>query len=106
MFDGIHAIEDAEEEWVAGNALLAEEFGRHASGQAAWADDLDSVLEDVDLDEFTDEIEEWVIDALKGIGCDTARSVLELSVEDLVKRTDLEQETIEEIRNILKSEFE
>ncbi len=63
-------------------------------------------IEDVELDEFTDEIEGWVLDELKAIGCDTAKSVLELSVEDLVKRTDLEEETILEVRNVLKSEFE
>lgn len=62
--------------------------------------------EDVDLDEFTDEIEDWIIDELKSIGCDTAKSVLNLSVEDLVKRTDLEEETIKDVINILKSEFE
>ncbi len=63
-------------------------------------------IEDVELDEFTDEIEGWILDELKAIGCDTAKSVLELSVEDLVKRTDLEEETIIEVRNVLKSEFE
>lgn len=62
--------------------------------------------EDVVLDEFTDEIDEWVIEELKNIGCDTAKSVLELSVEELVKRTDLEEETIEDLMNVLKSEFE
>lgn len=62
--------------------------------------------EDVDLDEFTDEIEEWVIDELKKIGCDTAKSVLKLSVEELVDRTDLEEETIQDVISILKSEFE
>lgn len=62
--------------------------------------------DDVALDEFSDEIEAWILDELKAVGCDTARSVLELTVEDLVKRTDLEEETIEEVRNILKSEFE
>lgn len=62
--------------------------------------------EDVDLEEFADEIDHWIIDELKAIGCDTAKSVLELSVEDLVKRTDLEEETIKEIVDILKSEFE
>ena len=62
--------------------------------------------EDVSLDEFTDEIEGWVIDELKAIGCDTARSVLKLSINDLVKRTDLEEETIKEVLNILKTEFE
>ncbi|MBK6729929.1 MAG: transcription termination/antitermination protein NusA [Bacteroidetes bacterium] len=61
---------------------------------------------DVDLDEFTDEIEEWMIDELKSIGCDTAKSVLELSVDDLVRRTDLEEETIREIMRILKDEFD
>lgn len=61
---------------------------------------------DVDLDEFADEIDEWIIDELKAIGCDTAKSVLELSAEELVRRTDLEEETIKEILRILKSEFE
>ncbi len=63
-------------------------------------------IDDVDLDEFSDEIDGWIIDELKAIGCDSAKSVLEIGVEDLVKRTDLEEETIEEIVNILNSEFE
>ena len=62
-------------------------------------------LEDVDLDEFTDEIEEWIIDALKNIGCDSARSVLALSRDELVRRTDLEEETIDDVLNILEAEF-
>jgi N utilization substance protein A len=62
--------------------------------------------EDVDLDEFADEIDGWIIDELKNIGCDTAKSVLELPVDDLVKRTDLEEETIKEVMKILKAEFE
>jgi N utilization substance protein A len=62
--------------------------------------------EDVNLEEFADEIEGWVIDELKAIGCDTAKSVLDLSVEDLVKRTDLEEETIKEVVQILKAEFD
>jgi N utilization substance protein A len=62
--------------------------------------------EDVSLDEFSDEIESWIIDELKAIGCDTAKSVLDLTVEDLTKRTDLEEETIREVINILKAEFE
>lgn len=61
---------------------------------------------DVDLDEFADEIEEWIIDEFKNIGCDTAKSVLALSVDDLVRRTDLEEETIREVMKILKEEFE
>ncbi|MFM7216737.1 MAG: transcription termination factor NusA [Bacteroidota bacterium] len=66
----------------------------------------DEDTEDVDLDEFTDEIEPWIIDELKSIGCDTAKSVLELPIDDLVNRTDLEEETIKEVIRILKSEFE
>jgi N utilization substance protein A len=62
--------------------------------------------EDVSLDEFSDEIEGWILEALKKIGCDTAKSVLDLPVEDLVKRTDLEEETILNVISILKSEFE
>lgn len=62
--------------------------------------------EDVDLDEFGDEIEGWVIDQLKAIGCDTAKSVLEHSAQDLAKRTDLEEETIKEVLQILRAEFE
>lgn len=62
--------------------------------------------DDVELDEFADEIETWVLDALKAIGCDTARSVLNLSADELVRRTDLEQETVEEVRKILAAEFE
>ncbi|MFO8022905.1 MAG: transcription termination factor NusA [Perlabentimonas sp.] len=62
--------------------------------------------EDVNLDEFTDEIDGWIIDVLKGIGCDTAKSVLEIPYNDLVRRTDLEEETVKEIIRILESEFE
>jgi N utilization substance protein A len=62
--------------------------------------------EDVELTEFSDEIEAWVIDAFKAIGCDTAKSVLELSVDELLSRTDLEEETIEDTRRILRAEFE
>ena len=62
--------------------------------------------EDVDIEEFSDEIDSWIIDELKAIGCDTAKSVLALSIDELVKRTDLEEETIKEVMSILKSEFE
>ena len=68
--------------------------------------DIDELEDDVDLEEFSDEIEPWVLDALKGIGCDTAKSVLELDRDELVRRTDLEEETVDEIISILKSEFE
>jgi len=60
---------------------------------------------DIDLDEFTDEIEPWVIDELKRVGCDTARSVLDLTSEELERRTDLEKETIEDVRRVLNEEF-
>ena len=62
--------------------------------------------EDVNLDEFSDEIESWVIDQLKSIGCDTAKNVLSLTRSELIKRTDLEEETIDEVLRILKNEFE
>ena len=62
--------------------------------------------EDIDLEEFSDEIDSWIIDELKGIGCDTAKSVLALPVEDLVRRTELEEETVLEVRRILEAEFE
>lgn len=63
-------------------------------------------IEDVDLDEFSDEIEDWIIDQLKSIGCDSAKSVLELSRNELVRRTDLEEETVDEVLSILSAEFE
>lgn len=68
--------------------------------------DTDMDYEDVDLDEFIDEIDEWIIEELKSIGCDTAKSVLELSAEELENRTDLEIETINHVLSILKAEFE
>ena len=68
--------------------------------------DKESFEDDVAIDEFKDEIEAWVIEALKSIGCDTAKSVLDISAEDLVSRTDLEIETVEELLRILGSEFE
>jgi N utilization substance protein A len=63
-------------------------------------------VEDVDLEEFADELDSWILDELKAIGCDTAKSVLDLGVEELVKRTDLEDETIQEVFKILNAEFE
>ena len=62
--------------------------------------------EDVDLDEFSDEIESWVIDELKKIGLDTAKSVLRLGREDMVRRTDLEEETVDNVLRVLSQEFE
>jgi transcription termination factor NusA len=68
--------------------------------------DSDTEEEDVDLNEFTDEIEDWIIEQLKAIGCDTAKDVLALSAEELAERTDLEDETIANVLKTLKSEFE
>ena len=63
-------------------------------------------IDDVNLSEFSDEIESWVIDEFKKIGLDSAKSVLDHTVDYLLKQTDLEEETIVEVQNILKSEFE
>ncbi len=68
--------------------------------------DTDVDSEDVDLQEFSDEIDQWIIDELKNIGCDTAKSIIEISSEELVNRTDLEEETIKEVIRILTAEFE
>jgi N utilization substance protein A len=62
--------------------------------------------DDIDLEEFADEIDSWILDELKNIGCDTAKSVLLLTDEDIIRRTELEEETVKEIRKILQSEFE
>ena len=68
--------------------------------------DADEDFDDVDLQEFNDEIDQWIIDILVGIGCDTAKSVLNISKEDLLKRTDLEEETVDHVLKVLKSEFD
>ena len=67
---------------------------------------IDESDDDVELTEFVDEIEGWIIDELKSIGCDTARDVMKLDAEDLVKRTDLEEETVKEVLEILQAELE
>lgn len=61
---------------------------------------------DIDLDEFSQEIESWVLDAFKNIGCDTARDILELSIPELIRRTDLEEETVVDVLRILQAEFD
>ena len=66
----------------------------------------EGVEEDIELKEFSDEIEQWIIDEFKKVGLDTAKSILELDKTDLIKRTDLEEETIQEVLQILKAEFE
>ena len=62
--------------------------------------------EDVDIEEFSDEIEGWIIDEFKRVGLDTAKSILALNADELVKRTDLEETTVKDVIEILKSEFE
>ncbi|MFZ1750547.1 MAG: transcription termination factor NusA [Saprospiraceae bacterium] len=69
-------------------------------------DNEEQEIDDVDLEEFADEIEAWVIETLKNIGCDTAKSVLALNREELIRRSDLEEETIDDVLKILASEFE
>ena len=66
----------------------------------------EGVEEDVELTEFSDEIEDWIIAEFSKIGLDTAKSILEQDVEDLVRRTDLEEETIADVMRILREEFE
>ncbi len=68
--------------------------------------DTDEDIDDVNISEFSDEIDQWVIEQFKSIGCDTARSILDLSMEELVSRTDLEEETVNEVFAILRAEFE
>lgn len=68
--------------------------------------DTEADAEDVDIEEFADEIDQWIIQEFRNIGCDTAKSVLDLNVYDLVSRTDLEEETVNEVFRILKEEFE
>ncbi len=85
------------------NIKLAQELTGYSID--VFRDVKEEVEYDIDLEEFTDEIEPWVIEELKRIGCDTALSVLDLSAEELVRRTDLEEETVRELRNILEAEF-
>lgn len=87
------------------NIKLAQDLTGYEINVYRDEDDLD-VEYDVDLDEFRDEIEDWVIDELKKIGCDTARSILALNTDELVRRSDLETETIEALKTVLKDEFE
>jgi N utilization substance protein A len=85
------------------NIKLAQELTGYSID--VYRDVKEEVDYDIDLDEFADEIEAWVIDEFKRIGCDTALSVLNLSPEELVRRTDLEEETVRDVRKILEAEF-
>jgi N utilization substance protein A len=85
------------------NIKLAQELTGYSID--VYRDVKEEVEYDIDLDEFADEIEPWVIDEFKRIGCDTALSVLDLSAEELIRRTDLEEETVRDVRKILEAEF-
>ena len=85
------------------NIKLAQELTGYSID--VYRDVKEEVEYDIDLDEFADEIEPWIIDEFKRIGCDTALSVLELSAEELVRRTDLEEETVKDVRKVLEAEF-
>ncbi len=69
-------------------------------------DDEEGFEEDIDIMEFKDEIDEWVLEVFKSIGCDTAKSVMSIPREDLINRTDLEEETVDRVLEVLRSEFE
>ena len=86
------------------NIKLAQELTGYSID--VFRDDLEEGEFDIDMDEFTDEIDGWVIDMLKKAGCDTARSILALTDEELMRRADLEIETIQDVKEILKREFE
>ncbi|MCW3122200.1 MAG: NusA antitermination factor [Flavipsychrobacter sp.] len=85
------------------NIKLAQELTGYSID--VYRDVKEEVEYDIDLDEFADEIEPWVIDEFKRIGCDTALSVLALSAEELIRRTDLEEETVNDVRKVLEAEF-
>lgn len=86
------------------NIKLAQELTEYNID--VFRDDLEEGEFDIDLDEFVDEIDAWVIDEFKKVGCDTARSILNLTDEELIRRTDLEEETIREVKEILQREFD
>lgn len=88
------------------NIKLAEEITGYTIDVYRDVEDVAGDDFDIDLDEFSDEIDAWIIDELKRIGCDTARSVLDLTADELERRTDLEKETIADLRKVLQSEFE
>ena len=98
---------------ILGGDELVGDLRSEASNESGVEDDevwsmvsVNEAEDDVELTEFSDEIDSWIIEEFKKIGLDTARSVLEQDAADLVKRTDLEEETVAEVVRILKSEFE
>ena len=88
------------------NILLAEQLSGYKIDVYRMGDQSQEDEEDVLLDAFSDEIDGWILEALKGIGCDTAKNVLALSTEEITRRADLEEETVLEVQRILREEFE
>jgi len=88
------------------NILLAEQLSGYKIDVYRLGDQSQDDEEDVMLDDFADEIDEWILEALKGIGCDTAKSVLALPTDEVMRRADLEEETVLEVQRILREEFE
>ena len=88
------------------NILLAEQLSGYKIDVYRLGEQGQEDEEDVLLDDFSDEIDGWIIEALKGIGCDTAKSVLALPVEEVMQRADLEEETVLDVQKILRAEFE
>ena len=88
------------------NILLAEQLSGYKIDVYRLGDQQQEDEEDVLLDDFADEIDDWIIESLKKIGCDTAKSVLALSTEEVMQRADLEEETVLDVQRILRAEFE
>ena len=88
------------------NILLAEQLSGYKIDVYRVGGEEPDDEEDVMLDDFSDEIDGWIIEALKKIGCDTAKSVLALSTEEVMQRADLEEETVLDVQRILREEFE
>ena len=88
------------------NILLAEQLSGYKIDVYRLGGEAMEDEEDVMLDDFSDEIDQWIIDSLKKMGCDTAKSVLALPTEEIMQRADLEEETVEDVQRILRAEFE
>ena len=88
------------------NILLAEQLSGYKIDVYRLGGEAQDDEEDVLLDDFADEIDQWIIDSLKRMGCDTAKSVLALPTEEIMQRADLEEETVEDVQRILRAEFE
>ena len=88
------------------NIMLAEQLSGYKIDVYRTGSEAQEDEEDVMLDDFSDEIEEWIIESLKKMGCDTAKSVLALSTEEIMQRADLEEETVLDVQRILREEFE